>query len=308
LMQREHGFSFHQVPSGKEITNLVQGGSSGCFSQLPFLSPDGRWMVSETLRCDASLVSYIFTNVEQGTQQIFAKSSVDQIDFVGWKADSSAFYLISRPLKLRAQAAQRTPFGLLELNPLTGQFRRLSDQVWFAAFPRDQNRQFTPFDSTNPNLKQAWLDSFPRDVTRAFFAFPVKSTDGSMHLEGGLWQMGSGKMGSSQVLSHTIPENLSIIDPQNDAGWMLEDSGEEIGYSAQVVHPPLPGVWSNDGQRLATINENHELVILNKDGSVQTVGRATTNPEESNWTFRGIISWSDDDHDITVAEEEWPVP
>jgi hypothetical protein len=89
---------------------------------------------------------------------------------------------------------------------------------------------------------------------------------------------------------------------------LLSASGEKIAFSARVVHPLLPALWSHDGQRVATINADHQLVVMDLNGNVQIVGQVGTSLPESEWDFRGVIAWSEDDRAIKVGETVWPAP
>ncbi len=306
-------YDFYQAPTGRFLNNMVIAVGSGCFGQLPSISPDERWMVSESMSCNGpdDPTSYLLTDLEQGTQQIFSKSTSDLIDFIGWKPDSSGFYLISRPVKQTAQPDSRTPFGLLELNPQTGKARQIFEPVWFAAFPRDLSYPLRPFPDKNkdtlPQFEQNWADSYPRDLHRAFLAFPSRAPDGSIRLEGGLWDLKSGQITGRQVLSNRLSEALELW-PKFGSAYMISASGEKIAFSARAIYPPLPAIWSHDGKRASTINADRQLVVIDLNGSAQVVAQVDTDLEESGWSFREVISWSEDDRYLIVGEKKWPVP
>ncbi len=303
---------FYQVPTGKRITNVEIGGGSGCVNQMPSLSPDERWMVFEPVQCGGSdtPAQLILANLEKGTQQIITKSMVDWIDFIGWKPDSSRFILIRRPRSLSTQTNPGSAYGLLEFNPQTRQFRVLNDQALLAAFPRDMNQPYADMQNKTPQtpgwVEQAWLDAFHRDFSRAFLAFPVRANDGSLTLEGALWDEATGQLSGRQVLAKNLPIDFSSYPAM--AGYMVSNSGKEIVYSARVIYPPLPAVWSQDNQRLATINADHQLVVIDLNGNVRVVGQVNTNLEESNWTFREFIYWSDNDQTIHAGDQVWKMP
>lgn len=303
-------YDFYQAPAGNRITSIVAGGGSGCTNQLPSLSPEERWMIFETMQCGADTPTrLILADLKTGILKIIPETAEDYFDLIGWKPDSSGFMLIRRPQHLIPPATSRSGFGLLEFDPQAGQFKVQNDKVLLAVFPRDRSQPYVTFQKQTPEtpafVGQAWSDAFPRDFSHAFVAFPVRAADGSIRLDGALWDTSTGGLSGNQVLAKALPDKFPSYS--GDVGYMVSPAGKEIAYSARAVYPPLIAVWSHDNQRLATINADHQLVIIDLDGKTQTPGRVSANLEESNWTLRGRIVWSDDDRIIKVGDQEWTV-
>jgi len=273
-------YAFVQIPSGKDVGWLGRSGGI-CAAQIPSISPDERWMIFEVPWCgggERGPNEYRIANLEGGSLQVFSESFVNRIEFIGWKKDSSEFYMISRPTEINAQADPRTPFGLLALNPQTLQSRNLFEQSWYATFNRDMS----------------W----------AYIIFPAKNEDGSLRLDGGLWQMGTNELIGRQVMADGMDERF--LDPYGspDTGYMYSATGQELGFSADTVIRRLPAAWSHDNTQVATINPAHQLIVITLNGNVRVVGQL----EDVYLWINSSIIWSDNDKVIDIDGGKWPVP
>ena len=281
LMVEYHwGYSFVQVPSGNWLGRLETSGGM-CPQQIPLISPDERWMVFDLPWCgggEPGPNQFAMANLEDGSERVFSESFADQIDFVGWKKDSSEFYFVSRPAEVDALPDPRSPFGLLSLNPETLQTRNLFEQAWYVAFNQDFR----------------W----------AYVVFPAGNDDGSLRLDGGLWQMGTNQLIGKQIMANKLEEQFFVPLRMALTGYMYSATGQELAYSASAVTRIVPATWSHDNTRVATTNASHQLVVIDVQGKIQPVGQLNDNQE---WLY-SEITWSDDDRFINVDGEAWAVP
>jgi hypothetical protein len=271
LAEYERGFGFLQIPTGKWLTGFSKFCSACCVSQLPNFSPDVRWIAQDACWMGGGGElpdKYYIINTLDASERIFSNTFDDRIEFMGWVSDSSEFLLISRPMTDEAQADPRTPFGLLALNPQTLETQMLFPQAWFAAFNKDMN----------------W----------AYIAFPAKNPDGTLRLDGGLWKVGSTELLGRQTLSPSLQDNYLYPLPGNNSMYM--PSGEYIGEGNPTTSHPLPAAWSYDGTHLATINAEHQLVIMTATGEIKV-----TTPIDSRQTWsNGLYPWSHDNTRIAT--------
>jgi hypothetical protein len=281
LMVEYHwGYSFVHIPSGNWLGHL-ETNDGICPAQIPLISPDERWMVVDLPWCGGGGPGpnqFAIANLEDGSERVFSESFADQIDFVGWNKDSSAFYMVSRPAEAEALADPRTPFGLLSLNPQTLQTQNLFEQAWYVAFNQDFR----------------W----------AYVVFPAENDDGSLRLDGGLWQVGTHQMMGKQIMANKLGEQFFVPLTIANTGSMYSATGQELAYSARAVIRIVPATWSHDNTRVATINADHQLVVIDVEGKIQPVGQLNDNQE---WLY-SEITWSDDDRFIDVDGEAWIVP
>ena len=281
LMVEHHwGYSFVHVPSGNWLGRLETNGGS-CPAQIPLISPDERWMVVDLPWCGgggAGPNQFAMANLEDGSERVFSESFANQIDFVGWNKNNSAFYMVSRPLEGEALPDPRTPFGLLSLNPQTLQIQNLFEQAWYVAFDQDFR----------------W----------AYVVFPAGNEDGSLRLDGGLWQVGSHQMIGKQTMANKLEEQFFVPSTIVNTGSMYSATGQELAYSARAVIRIVPATWSHDNTRVATINANHQLVVIDLQGKIQPVAQLN---DTQDWLY-SEITWSDDDQVIDVDGVTWMVP
>jgi WD40 repeat protein len=281
LMVEYHwGYSFVQVPSGNWIGRLETSGGI-CPAQIPLISPDERWMVVDLPWCgggEPGPNQFAMANLEDGSERVFSESFADQIDFVGWNKDSSEFYVVSRPAEAEALPDPRTPFGLLSLNPETLQIQNLFEQAWYVAFDQDFR----------------W----------AYVVFPAGNDDGSLRLDGGLWQVGTHQMIGKQIMANKLEEQFFVPLTIANTGSMYSATGQELAYSARAVIRIVPATWSHDNTRVATINADHQLVIIDLQGETQTIAQLD---EHQEWLY-SVIKWSKDDQSIVVDDMTWIVP
>jgi hypothetical protein len=81
-------------------------------------------------------------------------------------------------------------------------------------------------------------------------------------------------------------------------------TGEELGYSSTAAGRLVPAVWSHDNLKLATINADHGLIVIDAQGEIRTIARLQPDQE---W-LNSDIQWSDDDGSIVVDGVTWTVP
>lgn len=280
MVEYHRGYSFVHISSGNWIGSLETSGGV-CPQQIPLISPDERWMVVDLPWCGGGGQGphqFAMASLEDGSEKVFSESFADQIDFVGWNKDSSEVYLVSRPAEAEALPDPRTPFGLLSLNPQTLQSQNLFEQAWYVAFNQDFH----------------W----------AYVVFPVANEDGSLRLDGGLWQVGRNQMIGKQIMANHLEEQFFAPLPIANTGYMYSAAGQELGYSASAVIPVVPAAWSHDNTRVATINANHQLVVMDLQGETQTI---TQLEDHQNWLY-SVIQWSEDDQSIVVDDVTWIVP
>ena len=281
-------YKFYQIPTGNQIGHWSK--QEGCLEQVPSISPNQRWMIFH--QCDtaphfnqAPNDQYLIADLEQGSIHAFSGTVGDYIDFIGWKDDGAAFYFISRSVSADSSPDPRTPFGLLALDPSTGEVTNLFEQVWFAAFNKD--------------------------LSWAFVVFPATNADGTLRLDGGLWQVGTSEIKGRQVMDSSegirLNGNRDVISYgvglsiPTDA--LLSPLGEYLGASA-AFHRLLPAAWSNDNTRVALINDERQVTLIDLSGEVQIIGQLDNNAPG----IYGDLAWSHDDRSIIKGDKTFPVP
>lgn len=279
LIQYFKSVALVHIPSGNGLAGIWTSGGL-CAEQIPLMSPDGRWMISDAPWCgggergpDQSIIS----NLEDGSRRVFSESLADRIDFVGWSQDGSKFYLVSRPTEIDALPDPRTPFGLLVMNPETLQVQNLFEQAWFV--------------------------SFNKDFSWAYVVFPVKNDDGSFRLDGALWEIGTSQLIGRQIMASTMDEKLLAPVPYATVQPFYSFTGEELGSSSSAAVRLVPAIWSHDNLKVATINSDHQLVSIDLTGDIHIIGQLDSNLDWLNST----ITWSDDDKVLDVNGVQWTV-
>lgn len=281
-------YRFYQIPVGNQIGHWSK--QQGCLEQVPSISPDQRWMIFH--QCDLSpsfnqrdrIDQYSIANLEQGSVNVFSGTAGDYIDFISWKDDGAAFYFISRSAFPDSSPDPSTPFGLLALDPATGEIANLFEQAWFAAFNKD--------------------------LSWAFVVFPATNADGTLRLDGGLWQVGTSEIKSRQVMDTSEGIHLNgdrDVISYGVALWtptdvLLSPTGEYLGASA-AFHRLIPAAWSNDNTRVALINAERQVILIDLNGNVQIISQL----DNSGSGIYGDIAWSHDDQFIILGEKMFPV-
>ena len=282
MIETPSSYIFYQIPTGLNVGQWSR--IEGCIEEVPSISPDHHWMIFH--QCDTTPYfnrqpedQYVLANLEQGKVEVFSSTAGNYIDFIGWKDDGAEFYFISRSFNPDSKPDPNTPFGLLALDPNTGTIRNLFEQVWFAAF----NKDFS------------W----------AFVVFPAQNQDGTIRLDGGLWQVGTSELKNKQVMdktdrirvngerNHDFPSHIALLSP----------TGTYLGYSAAFTRL-RSAAWSNDNTRVALINTDRQLVIIDLEGNVQTIAQL----EGAAGGIYGDVAWSHDDKLIILGEKTFPVP
>lgn len=272
--------SIVHIPSGHAVAGISTSGGI-CPEQIPLMSPDGRWVVSDAPWCggggrgpDQSIIS----NLEDGSSRVFSESFADRIDFVSWSQDSSKIYLVSRPTEIDALPDPRTPFGLLAMDPETLQVQNLFEQARFVAF----NKDFS------------W----------AYVVFPVKNDNGSFRLDGGVWEVDTSQLIGRQIMADSLDERFLAPIPYFTVQPFYSFTGEELGSSSNAAGQLVPAVWSHDNLKVTTINSDHQLIMIDVTGDIQIVGQLDDNQE---W-LNSEVTWSSDDKAIHVDNVTWVVP
>lgn len=268
------------IPSGKAMAGISTSGGI-CGEQIPLMSPYGHWVVSDVPWCgggERGPNQSVIGNLEDGSERTFSKSFDDRIEFAGWSQDGSILYLVSRPTAANALPDPRTPFGLLAMNPKTLQVQNIFEQARFVSF----NKNFS------------W----------AYVVFPVKNKDDSLRLDGGMWEVGMSQLIGTQIMAKHLEEKFLEPVPYFTNQSFYSFTGEELGSSSNAAVRAVPAVWSHDNLRVATINSDHQLIVIALDGNVQTVGQLNDNQE---WLY-SKITWSDDDKSLNVDGVSWNVP
>ena len=282
-------YRFYQIPTGTYLGHWSK--IEGCIEQIPTISPNQRWMIFH--QCDTAPHSnqapndqYTIANLEYGSVQVFSGTRGNYIDFIGWKDDGAAFYFISRSASPDSTSDPNTPFGLLSLEPITGKITNLFEQIWFAAFNKD--------------------------LSWAFAVFPATNADGTLRLDGGLWQVGATDIKSRQVMDSSdgirlngdrdfiFLSHLALLPP---TGTLLSPTGQYLGGGGSFSRL-VPAAWSNDNTRVATINADREVLVIDLEGSVQIIGRLENNSPG----IYGDLAWSHDDKFVIRGETLYPVP
>jgi hypothetical protein len=280
LVEYSKAATLVHIPSGNAIAGIWTSGGP-CAKQIPLFSPDGRWIVSDAPWCGGGEPGpnrSTIASLEDGSERIFSESFDDRIDLVGWSPDSSQFYLVSRPTGLDALPDPRTPFGLLALDPETIQVRNLFEQAWFV--------------------------SFDQDFHRAYVVFPVRNEDGSFRFDGGLWEVGGSQLLGRQTMAKGLDELFLQPFPYFTVQPFYSFTGEELGSSSSAAARLIPAIWSHDNLKIATINADHGLIVIDAQGEIRTIAQLQPDQE---W-FDSEIQWSDDDRSILVDGVTWPLP
>lgn len=283
-------YRFYQTPTGANIGHWSK--LEWCTEQIPSISPDQRWMIFQ--QCDTAPNfnqppndQYTIANLEQGSVQVFSGMAGNYIDFVGWKDDGAEFYFISRSASPDSSPDPRTPFGLLALDPNTGEIINLFEQAWFAAFNKD--------------------------LSWAFIVFPAANADGTLRLDGGLWQVGTSELKNEQVMDRSqgirnngnrdaiFYTNLESLSATGAA--LLSATGEYLGLSS-TFHRLVPAAWSHDNSRVALINADRQVVVIDLAGNAQIIGKL----DDPTPGIYGFVAWSYDDKFVVLGEKMFPVP
>lgn len=166
---------FYKVGSGHYFGSVPRGKP---YNLPVFLSPDQRWLAVYSGSHESFYDSerqYRLYDFKNETEHLLGNSKDNYLEYLEWKEDSSALYLISRPAHDRAFAQPQTPFGLLAFQPQQRKFEMLFEHALQVEFTADQS----------------W----------AYVVFPSKNEDGSLSLSGGLWEVGSPDLINRQKLA-----------------------------------------------------------------------------------------------------------
>lgn len=226
-------------------------------TQGEWQSPDERWLVLDQSGWESERrFAYSMLDLQNRAVSWLSDGAQTHLDFIGWSGDSSTFYLVSRPVSETAKSNPNTSFGLLALNPETREFTQLFEQAVFASW--------------SPDKHLIWV------------VFPAKREDGSLGLNGGIFDPATGTLTGRAFVS------------------------DRLLYANPADGDLVPVAWSNDGTRLVFSDSSGNLNLLGTDGLVQTLA---SNLPLSSWPQDVHYAWSPDDRRLLVqhGDRAWIV-
>ncbi len=113
-------------------------------SQFANKSPDNLWMILDRPAYEYANPVTFYELFDLQRKQIISlgEGTYNFLHFLGWKKDSSLFYLVSRPLTEDTRPDPNLPSGLLALDPTTGQFTQLIPDAMYALLNPQQELVF----------------------------------------------------------------------------------------------------------------------------------------------------------------------
>jgi hypothetical protein len=97
--------------------------------------------------------------------------------------------------------------------------------------------------------------------------------------------------------------DLLLLSSTGDA--LLSATGESLGFSS-AFRRLVPAAWSYDNTRVAIINADRQVVVIDLEGNIQIIGKLDNN---AHGIYRDLV-WSRDDKFITFitqGEKVFPV-
>jgi hypothetical protein len=255
-------------------------------TQEALLSPNYRWFVIDQINPDYFITSitHTFTSTlsDIPNRKLYTLSASTDIylDYVGWANDSSAFYLIRRPITDTVVEQRDAPFGLLALDPYTRQFRLLNPDIRYAWLSPDKQHIFG-YILQNDGLSAAIyaLDGSPITSPQPFLD--------SMRFTFDLGEKGV----LQQVWSHDSTQ--VVFNDQWGNLWLANINGSTFQLSAKN---PLPDkdhlyygwyYWSpDDTHMLVTSNDRAWIVYLPKSvqpGTALTLASLRMTEPSTGW-------------------------
>lgn len=233
------------------------------FSQGIKLSPDQNWQVSdvsdrELEGTDQPIYHYTLADFRKKEITDLSVGTNQQLQLLGWSPDSTIFYLVNRPARESVITPVEMPFGLLALDVASRSYLPLFERAFFVKFSPDQQR--------------AWI------------LFPARRPDGSVGLDGAVFDL------RSKDLSERYQITAKILY-QNPAEGDL-----------------MPVAWSNSGSRLAFMTDEREVFLHAPNGGKTLLGRLPSSvpPDMSqlppDWHR---LLWSPDDQYLVVQSATW---
>jgi hypothetical protein len=251
-------YLFFDANTGKELPGWSYVADA---SQDPSYSPDMRWRMSDGSDYDYTIEGefihyYSLFDLHAKSYYSLVEGKQLYLAFLDWSDDSTTFYVVSRPVTETAKANVKVPFGLLALNPQTREFKQLFEQAVFAKL--------------SPDKKLAWV------------VFPAKHADGTLGLDGGIFNLADG----------TLAGRLFVSD--------------RVLYANPAEGDLVSVAWSNDGTRVVFGDSEGNLTLVKTDGTTQSL--ATILPR-GDWPANVHYAWSPDDRHLLVqyGDRAWIV-
>lgn len=219
-------------------------------------SPNRRWLVFDRSFRNGAVETYWYELLDTKSAQIHSltKGSSQHLAFVAWKDDGSAFYLVSRPVVASSLNDPNVPFGLLALNPETREFTQFFEQAVFAKL--------------SPDNRLAWV------------VFPARRDDGSLGMDGGVFDLATGSLVGRSFVA------------------------DEILYANPAEGDLVPVAWSGDGKQLVFGDSRGNLILVGIDGVSKVLA---SNLSVQAWPNGVQFEWSPDNHDLLVqyGDQAW---
>lgn len=230
--------SYYSADTGLTLTTVLNDPEE---SQLPSISPEGRWMAIDQSNYERPFFGHLFFwrlanhhpyfyelfDAKQGYVTSIADTPDTYLVFKSW-SDQNQLYVVSRPVSETARAST-VPWGLLMFDPATGQFTSLFQDAVEAVW--------------SPDHKQAWM------------LFPTLSATKTLELRGGIFDLGAGTLNGRELVS------------------------EQMLYASPLEPSLTPIEWSHSGDKLVFSTSHGELVLLYTDGTRRLL--ATNLPAEA---------------------------
>ncbi len=248
-------------------------------SQSPAFSPDQTWYVlDDSLRLwrgeyyaseQYYAHRYQIVQTVTGEERTLLGTTEDQyLDWVGWSADGSRFWLISRPTSADGLPDASMPFGMLSLDPRTGAVTVVFEQAVFA--------RLTP------------------DETRAWVVFPVRHGGSeTLGLDGAVVNLTTGELSErspvADVLDYPYPADrglypsawstdgrwLVFADEQGRVGLVNGQTGALTPIATDLALPPDPVVMA----RFSWASDRHLLYHADRDAWIVDLSALTASLE-----------------------------
>jgi hypothetical protein len=274
LLVDRFGRWYYDVNSGELVAWWEEDHYHSGDFQPESLSPDGRWLamdrgIYEVMYQGASAATlvgrdYLMYDLSAGTSFTLLADAQNYLEFVGWEEKPTTLHLVSRPADEASISEPNVPFGLLAYNPIQRSFEILFDEAMQVEYGPDRQ----------------W----------AFVVFPSRDQNGSLGLDGGVWEVKTTNLYGQQRLMD---------------GIIYRDPAEALSF----FEPSLVLVsWSHDGSKVVFANERGQLFVMGLNGEkVKLTDRLFDDFQD--WNAYAYLSWSPDDTYLMIeyAGDVWIV-